>query len=88
MRFPMAFLTLVVISGAGMPSVARASTEPWTGNWHTYWRDGEALVTFEQSDDRVMGTYEPGGGKLEGRTISEELHGRWWAGPPRGEPSQ
>ncbi len=40
----------------------------------------EALLTLEQDGDRVTGTYEPGGGRIEARVESEELRGTWTDG--------
>ena len=50
----------------------------WSGNWDTYWRDGEAQMQLQQDGDRVTGTYEPGEGRIEGRTEGRILHGSWF----------
>lgn len=51
--------------------------EDWTGSWDSYWRDGEARMTFEQSGDDVSGVYAPGGGVIEGRVEGRVLRGHW-----------
>lgn len=50
---------------------------PWDGRWHTYWRDGEALLVLEQDGDTITGTYEPGQGSIEASVQAGELRGRW-----------
>jgi small-conductance mechanosensitive channel len=50
----------------------------WTGEWQTYWREGQALVVLTQHGDVVTGTYEPQGGRLEGRVEGHLLKGRWF----------
>lgn len=57
----------------------------WAGTWNTYWRDGQALIQFEQSEDRVEGTYSPGDGRLEASANGRILQGRWVEPPAEGE---
>ena len=53
-------------------------TGDWSGHWDTYWRDGEAQMQLKQEGDRVTGTYEPGEGRIEGRTAGRILRGSWF----------
>lgn len=56
---------------------AAAQTQDWTGEWQTFWRGGSAILTLEQTGDRVTGSYEPGGGRVEGQVVGDALRGRW-----------
>lgn len=49
----------------------------WGGAWRTFWRDGQALMTLEQEGNRVVGTYQPGDGTIEGEIDGVMLRGTW-----------
>jgi hypothetical protein len=50
---------------AGWPAAAQTPhqpidtpvTQPWTGEWQTYWRGGSAVMTLQQDGERVTGRY-------------------------------
>lgn len=52
--------------------------DDWSGQWRTYWREGQALMILSQEGDQVKGTYEPQGGRIEGRVEGRLLRGRWF----------
>lgn len=58
------------------PSSA-AADGPWQGDWRSYWRDGQALMTLEQQGDTVTGRYRPGNGRIEAKVQGSRLRGRW-----------
>lgn len=49
----------------------------WSGQWDTFWRDGEARMTLRHEGDRVTGTYMPGNGQIEGSADGHLLRGVW-----------
>ncbi|WP_158547519.1 mechanosensitive ion channel domain-containing protein [Rhodovulum sp. 12E13] len=57
--------------------VAALAQGPWSGEWQTYWRDGAAILSLDQDGDRVTGTYEPGGGRVEATADGARLVGTW-----------
>jgi len=58
--------------------VGRAQSTPdWSGRWETFWRDGAAVIVLQQDGAQVTGTYEPGGGRIEGQLEGQVLRGRW-----------
>ncbi len=67
----------VILLAIAFPSLALAEEPEWTGEWQKYWRGGSAILTLEQSGDRVTGRYEPGGGRLEGEIDGRNLRGEW-----------
>lgn len=66
-------LMFICISGVALAQ----DVDDWTGNWNTYWRDGEARMTLHQDADRVTGTYTPGDGQIEGQIEGHLLRGVW-----------
>ncbi len=72
-----ALIVAVLLSLGASPARADSSTGPWTGEWQTYWRDGGAILTLTHAGDDVRGTYEPGGGRIEGRVEGSVLRGTW-----------
>ncbi|PHP68044.1 hypothetical protein CSC94_05100 [Zhengella mangrovi] len=58
-------------------SARAADAGNWAGTWETFWREGAAVVMLKQDGDTVTGTYEPGGGRIEGRVEGDLLRGRW-----------
>jgi len=70
----LAFLALVLAAGA---SAANDGEATWTGQWHTFWRDGLALMRLEQDGRRVTGTYRPGPGRIDGLVDGRLLTGVW-----------
>ncbi|TVQ85115.1 MAG: hypothetical protein EA400_16455 [Chromatiaceae bacterium] len=51
----------------------------WSGNWRTFWRDGQALLTLTQDGTQVRGDYQPGRGRVTGTLAAKgRLHGRWF----------
>ena len=60
-------------------TMALAQSSPdWSGRWDTFWRDGAAVVQLQQKGSSVTGTYEPGGGRIEGQVDGQVLRGRWF----------
>ena len=49
----------------------------WSGDWHSFWRTGQALMRLEQQGDRVTGTYTPGDGRIEGTVEGAVFSGTW-----------
>lgn len=54
-----------------------ATSSPWTGDWHTFWRGGQALMRLNQDGAVVTGTYQPGDGRIEGRAEGTRFAGTW-----------
>lgn len=76
------FVTLTILFPI---SAAKAEEGAWTGRWHSYWRDGEALITFQQTGPSVTGVYLPGEGRIEGQVRDRVLTGRWVEGEAEGK---
>jgi len=73
------WLGLVLLAGglAGGALAQERDGEGWEGRWHSFWRDGQALLRLEQEGDRVTGTYRPGNGEISGVVDGERLTGTW-----------
>ncbi len=56
---------------------ATARQVDFSGDWQTFWRTGSALMTLEQEDDRVTGSYQPDDGTIEGLVDGGVLRGTW-----------
>ncbi len=69
---------VLIVSRLVHATSADGETPDWTGEWQTYWREGQALVSLTQNADAVTGTYEPQGGRMEGRVEGRLLKGRWF----------
>ena len=65
------FLLITMIAALAQPS------PDWSGRWDTFWRDGAAVVELEVDGSTVTGTYEPGGGRIEGQVEGQVLRGLW-----------
>ncbi len=64
---------------AFLATVVAAAAEParWEGEWHTFWRGGQALMVLEQDGARVTGTYRPGNGQIVATARDGQLTGSW-----------
>lgn len=77
--------TLLLCVGLACATFARGQTgvlsDPgapdWSGTWHTWWPDGQALLTLRQDGEAVTGTYRPGNGRVSGSLEGPILHGTW-----------
>ena len=69
--WPLMFLLLS--AGASLSD----DTTSMSGEWQSFWRNGQALLILNQQGDEVTGTYEPNRGKIEGRLDGRILKGRW-----------
>ncbi len=69
--WPLMFLLLS--AGASLSD----DTMSMSGEWQSFWRNGQALLILNQQGDEVTGTYEPNRGKIEGRFEGRILKGRW-----------
>ncbi|MFP4126280.1 MAG: mechanosensitive ion channel family protein [Alphaproteobacteria bacterium] len=67
----------VVLASAGGAVAQREREASWEGQWHSFWRDGQALMRLEQEGERVTGTYRPGNGEIEGVVDGARLTGTW-----------
>jgi small-conductance mechanosensitive channel len=72
--FAIVFLALATV--ATSPAIA-AGPDGWSGEWQTFWRTGQAVMNLEQEGSSVTGTYEPGGGQIEGEIEGPILKGIW-----------
>jgi MscS family membrane protein len=61
-----------------------AAAVDWTGAWDTSWSGGHAVLLLNHEGSRVTGSYQPGGGAIEGEVIGLELKGRWRDGDRSG----
>lgn len=59
------------------PHFLRAQQADFSGDWQTFWRTGSAVLSLEQSGDRVTGTYQPDDGRIEGTIKDRVLRGTW-----------
>jgi len=66
-----------IVMALATPAAAQKGAAPWAGEWHTFWRGGQALMQLEQDRQRVTGTYRPGNGRIEGRVNGPVLEGLW-----------
>ncbi len=67
---------MIIAVSVPMAPGALAAGE-WAGEWQTYWREGQALMTLVQEGKAVSGVYEPQGGRIEGRVDGRLLRGHW-----------
>lgn len=70
-------LALVPIALAGTAAAQADRDAAWEGQWHSFWRGGQALIQLEQDVDRVSGTYRPGDGRIQARVENGILKGAW-----------
>ncbi len=56
---------------------AQDQEKPWEGNWHSFWRGGEAAMLLTQEGNQVTGFYEPGDGAITGVVEGGMLRGTW-----------
>lgn len=75
---------LLILLGA-LAAQAQEGRVNWTGEWRSFWRDGQALMTLEQLGDRVVGAYTPGDGRIEATVSGDLLVGAWVEQDARGE---
>ncbi|AXI49372.1 hypothetical protein C1J03_25055 (plasmid) [Sulfitobacter sp. SK012] len=61
-----------------MPAFAQPAPD-WSGRWETFWRDGAAVVALQQDGNAVTGTYEPGGGLIEGQVEAGSCASAGWS---------
>lgn len=57
-------------------SLLWAEQNPWTGNWHVFWKHGAIVLTLEQHGNDVNGSYEPNHGLFKGTIKDGRLHGQ------------
>ncbi|MCR9088809.1 MAG: mechanosensitive ion channel family protein [Rhodobacteraceae bacterium] len=69
--------TLLISSLLSFQIASAQSAPDWSGEWQSYWRTGQALLSLEQSGNQVTGSYEPGRGALEGSIEDGVLRGTW-----------
>jgi small-conductance mechanosensitive channel len=72
----LALFPLRLLHGSS-PAAAQDRDVQWQGQWHTFWRGSHALVRLGQNGDRVIGTYRPGNGRIEGTVKGRRLTGTW-----------
>lgn len=65
-----------------LPFAARGEG-PWHGNWVVTWNGGSAELRLEQQGDRVAGTRQPHGDRLEGIAEGRRMTGAWTRGDER-----
>ena len=63
------FLTLM------SASTLWAEQDPWTGNWHIFWKHGAIALTMEQHGNDVNGSYQPNHGLFKGTIKDGRLIG-------------
>jgi len=63
------FLTLM------STSALCAEENPWTGNWHIFWKHGAIVLSMEQHGNDVNGSYKPNNGLVNGTIKDGRLHG-------------
>lgn len=56
---------------------SQAEKDPWTGVWETFWRNGGAVIEFQQEGDRIVGIYPGFEGSIEGRVEKSKVYGKW-----------
>lgn len=76
---------LLVVLLAGCAGEQRTEIHSWDGTWRSFWRDGQALMTLEEAEDQVSGTYWPGDGQVEGTRQGDRLVGQWFEEGRQGE---
>lgn len=64
------------------PSRGSAASATWAGEWYTYWRGGQAVLSIDAaetagSEVRFEGVYRPGNGRIEGLAEGARLAGTW-----------
>lgn len=65
-------------------SVTDALAADWSGDWRSFWRDGQALMRLVQEGDQVTGSYQPGDGRIDGSVRDGQLIARWREGDDEG----
>jgi small-conductance mechanosensitive channel len=73
----MKFLLINMLQFLVLASAVLAGRHEWTGVWETYWRNGGAVMSFEQNGDRVAGKYPGFQGTIQGRIEESQLSGTW-----------
>jgi small-conductance mechanosensitive channel len=78
LRFQLLCVVIALIGfGVVSAGISQAGSSNWTGTWDTFWPGGSARLTLVQEDERISGSYEPGGGRVEGTVSGLEFTGRW-----------
>jgi hypothetical protein len=70
-------LLLLFISGAPTLAEEKKDNLDWSGQWQTFWRDGQALLTLTQEEEKVTGFYSPQDGQVEAEVEGRLIKGRW-----------
>jgi MscS family membrane protein len=72
-------VSMVTVGWLLATPIERDPRPDWSGRWDTRWRDGAAVVEFEQLGEVVRGTYGKGiyNGRVIGRVTGRILEGRW-----------
>ncbi|MEM8554025.1 MAG: mechanosensitive ion channel family protein [Pseudomonadota bacterium] len=58
-------------------ALAAQADDPWSGTWESYWRTGQAELTLTQTQNTVIGRYEPNSGTIQGTVEGQLLRGTW-----------
>ena len=75
--FGIFLLAVVALSVTPFATAAADTEDSWEGEWQTFWRGGQAVMNLSQDGSSVTGSYEPGGGRIEGRIDGPLLKGIW-----------
>lgn len=67
---------------ANNSSLEMPSNCSWTGNWNTYFGN----MSLVQTGDKVVGTYEADGGRINGTVVARALVGNWSDAPDYSSP--
>lgn len=71
------FFLIVMVLLVATSARAQEARINWSGEWRSFWREGQALMTLEQLGDRVVGSYTPGEGRIEATVDGRVLRGEW-----------
>jgi len=71
------FSVILLLLLAATAARAQEARVNWSGEWRSFWRDGQALMTLEQLGNRVAGSYTPGDGRIEATVDGRVLTGAW-----------
>lgn len=80
----LALLALGSVGAAFAQAPSPAGSDDWSGEWRSFWRGGQAMMSLEQRGDRVVGRYEPGEGRIEGVAGPDGVLTGTWTEPEAG----
>lgn len=58
-------------------STAHADEADWSGEWRSYWANGQAVLHIEQNGTAIEGEIHPGNATIEGVAEGKTLRGSW-----------